>query len=525
MFLDVKHTNSEIPTVAVGANIAIPRDSVIDLVISHEAGPGNPFDAEYRVTLRGPGSYQVTVPGFFEPDRGHIARVSMPSQGSWKAWVSQSPDDEETLPEWAFEVTAPLPGEHGALQIDPEHPRHFIHADGTEYFLMGYEVDWLAMIDHHDTQLTRVNEFLDSIQAAGFNFVTMNAYAHSFRQHVPAELEADSRWVVPQLSPWVGGNADPDYSTLDASFFAHLDRVFLALQSRGMIAHLMIHVYNKDVNWPELGSADDDRFWRHVVARYQAFPNIVWDTAKESYHQPASYIWTRVALIRSFDGYRRLLTVHDANPPHDVSWGRQYLKPENELIDALTDFTSDQILQDINADAQRRTTRHAKPYVNIEFGYESGVEDLPSDAPDHNQDWQEVTRRMWQVVMGGGYPNYYYRNTAWSLFIPFPPPPGYAAVRTLVDFWAQVNYKTLLPARDEIVALDAATATLSDPGREIVAYSQSAASFSLDLGSTTFQGTWVDPLSGAQQHAGTFTGTSRLTPPDGWQSAVLHLTA
>src|SRR5699024_5166726 len=152
--------------------------------------------------------------------------------------------------------------------------------------------------------LSRVRSFLDTIQNAGFTMVTVNAYAHSFRRHVPEELESDPRWIVPSIAPWVGGNEAPDYSQLDPQFFEHMDRVITHLDSRGLIVHLMLHVDNKDVNWPELGSPEDDRYWRHIVARYQAFTAIFWDTAKESYHQSADYIWRRIALIRRHDGYR-----------------------------------------------------------------------------------------------------------------------------------------------------------------------------------------------------------------------------
>lgn len=503
---------------------AVARDMVVDLVITDQAQDGNPFDAEYRVTLEGPNGELVTVPGYFAPTIGCVARASFPSPGQWSARVTASPDDSVQAV-WQFQVGDPVnASQHGALMVDPQHPRHFMFADGTRYFLRGYEVDWLAMIDQHDENLTRVRQFLDSIQSAGFTFVTMNAYAHSFRQYVPEDLEADPRWIVPRIAPWVGGNSQPDYSTLDEAFFEHFDRVIAEMQHRGLIAHIMIHVYNKDVNWPEPASADDDRYWRHMVARYQAFPNVVWDTAKESYHRPPSYIWTRVALIRQLDGYRRLLTVHDANPPHDVDWGRQYVHPDNELIDALTDFTADQILHDIHADAERHTVRYTKPYVNIEFGYESGVDDLPSDHPDHDQHWHEVTRRMWQVVMGGGYPNYYYRNTAWSLFIPFPEPPGYGAVRVLADFWDAVEYWRLRPARHLLVGAARDVALLARPGAEFVAYSEKGESFAIDLGDGVYSVVWLDPYTGHRTPGDDVTGSAALTPPLRGSASVLHLT-
>ncbi|CAM3466186.1 DUF4038 domain-containing protein [Occultella aeris] len=519
------------PTIDSGGVTRLGRHDVVDLVVTREPGEGNPFDADARVTLRGPDAAMISVPTFWDPPRGHVARISFPRDGSW--WIEA---DRRGLLDadgaaFRFEVTAPTRNaEHGPLGVDPEYPRHFVHADGTRHFVRGYEVDWLLMIDQDDESLGRVQEFLDSIQGAGFTMVTTNVYARSFRRHVPVELERDSRWVVPSIAPWVGGNETPDYTQLDPAFFAHMDRVVAELHRRGVLTHLMIHVYNKDVNWPELGSADDDRFWRYVLARYQAFSTVMWDTAKESYHQGADYIWTRLGLIRRYDGYRRLLTAHDVNPPAGHDWGetgRRYTHPDKELLDALTDVISDQVLLGIYDDALERTTRFAKPYINIEFAYESGLDDLPSDAEDHDQDWREVTRRHWQVVMGGAYPNYYYRNTAWSLFVPQPEPPGYAAIRVLADFWDQVRYWEFTPAAHLVTAAVDDVYARSLDGVEYVVYSQSGAPFELEVSTCSgrARAVWLDPYTGATAPIGDLTaGRQPFTPPWGASAAVLHVT-
>lgn len=499
---------------------------VVDLDLGKHPSEGNPFDVEFRATLTGPDGALITVPGFYDAERGFLVRVSLPTLGQWRAVTASNVDGLNGLSFDLVAVDSDNPREHGPLLVDSVHPRHFVHADGNRFFLRGYEVDWLLMIDQHDGELSRVRSFVESIEAAGFTMVTVNAYAHSFRQWVPEDLEKDGRWVVPTIAPWPGGNASPDYSRLDPDFFEHMDKVIAHLQSRGIATHLMFHVYNKDVNWPELGSADDDRYWKYLLARYQAFSTIIWDTAKESYYQPPEYIWTRIALIRQQDAYRRLLTVHDANLPAYVDRRRQYGDANKELIDMLTDFTADQILQDIYPDALEHHLRYTKPYVNIEFGYESGIDDLPSDHPDHDQHWREVTRRMWHIVMGGGYPNYYYRNTAWSLFVPFPEPPGYATVRVLADFWDSVGYWSLTPG-DSLVGAVEEVFCRAQPGTEYVVYTDHGTPFDLAISHATepLLGVWLDPLRGARADAGVFAdGTHHFASPWGNQTpAVLHL--
>ncbi|ROR73452.1 DUF4038 domain-containing protein [Bogoriella caseilytica] len=511
-----------IPAPAHG-RLSVPRTAIVDVELPEPPGAANPFDREATATLRGPDGEIMTVPAFYDSRLGYRARVSFPRPG---AWTVQTYDEAGVaLTDEPLRVDVDAAGsDRGGLQIDPAYRRHFAWADGTPFFFRGYEANWLLMLDQHDDELTRLDAFTDSILEAGFTAVTVNAYAHSFRQYVPADLEHDPRWVVPSIAPWIGGNGNPDYGRLDPDFFAHMDRAVAYLHGRGLVTHLMIHVYNKDVNWPEPASPDDDRYWRQIVARYQAYGSIIWDTAKESYHRPAGYIWTRLATIRKYDGYRRLVTAHDTNPPPNVTWGRQYLHPDNELVEALTDVTSDQILQDIHADACEHHRRTSKPYINIEFGYESGLEDLPSDDPDHDQSWEEVTRRMWHIVLGGGYPNYYYRNTAWSLFVPFPTPPGYRAVRHLADFWDALEHRRLTPVSGVATAA-VPVMVRADIGREYVVLTDEAVPVTLDLPEgAQLHATWFSPLSGERHDAGPADGGSaQFSPPSDWTLSVLHL--
>ncbi|WP_159623074.1 DUF4038 domain-containing protein [Ruania rhizosphaerae] len=518
-----------IPSHTLGDRIHIARDRVVDITLDAVLGdalaPGaNPLDLDVSVTLTGPDAVVITVPAFYDEALGLRARVSFPHAGAWRVTVHGTEGVLLSATELEADVSSERAG-RGALGTDPDFPRHFRWADQTSFFFLGYEADWLLMVDQRDEELTRVREVVDSISSAGFTAVTVNAYAHSFRQYVDEDLEADPRWVVPTIAPWPGGNDSPDYSRLDPSFFAHMDRAISLLHEAGLVTHLMVHVYNKDVNWPEPGTADDERYWRQIIARYQAFGSIIWDVAKETYHRPAEYIWTRLALFRHLDGYQRLVTAHDTNPPPRVDWGRQFVRFENELIDALTDVTADQILQDIHADAVEHHRRWAKPYINIEFGYESGIDDLPSDHPDHDQSWQEVTRRMWHIVLGGAYPNYYYRNTAWSLFIPFPEPPGYRAARVLSDFWGGIDHRRLVPlagvARAEVPVM-----VRGEIGREYVAMTDTATEIEIDIRADDgeLHATWLAPLTGERQQIGALTsGTHTLTPPSDWTLTVLHV--
>ena len=491
-------------------------------------GPRNPFDVEFSATFHGPGGHAMTIPGYYDGDGGYVVRFSPTVEGQWH-YTSHAPLPAlDGLTGTVHCAPNDNPHVHGQLRVDGQHPQHFVYEDGTRCFLLGYEANWLMMMDQSPSDLARVSPFLDSISQAGFDLLTVNAYAHTCRGWVSEDQERDSRYITPALAPWIGGNAHPDYRQMDVAFFRHYDRVMLALHQRGILAHIMIHVYNKQVNWPPLGSEDDDRFWRYIIARYQAFPNVIWDPAKECYYQPAAYIWERMGIIRKLDGYHRLLTVHDANVPYipGSEWSQRWHDPRKDLSDALADFGSDQVHEDWYADAQRNHNARQRPYVNVEYGYEQGVERLPTYGVQ--QDWREVLRRTWLVTMGGGYANYYYSNTAWNLFAPTPEPPGYAAHRRYLDFWLGTHYWLLAP--DNAPLTDTSRHGVycrANPGQEYVVWDESGAGFTLAItqASALLRGTWFNPLSGERREAGEFAnGAHRFLSPWGNEHwALLHL--
>ena len=424
---------------------------------------------------------------------------------------------------------------HGPLQVDKAHPQHFIYGDGARCFLMGYEADWLMQIDQTPSDLARIKALLDKIGGLGFNMVVVSSYSYAhLGRWGREEHEHDPKFVTPKIPPWVGGNATPDYGRLDNEFFYHFDRIMVELLKRGILAHIMIHVYNKEVCWPELGTADDDRYWRYLVARYQAFPNVIWDPAKEAYYQTPEYVWGRLGTIRSLDGYRRLLTVHDPNrgaPRNQWAMSRRtYYDPRKDLSDALVDFKSDQIHLDWYADAVRNYLAAQRPYVNVECGYERGVEEVPTLNPLRMQRWREVLRRTWLVTMGGAYINYHYCNTAWSLFIPEPDPPGYSAHQLYRDFWSGTRYWLLCPDNTPL-GEDTREGRYcrSNLGQEYVVFDETGQGFDLTITDATapLHATWFNPVGGETVDAGILNnGKHSVVPPWGrgnW--AVLHVRA
>ena len=82
---------------------------------------------------------------------------------------------------------------------------------------------------------------------------------------------------------------------MNTKFFQNYDAMMEALREKGIVAHIMLKVYNKRVKWPAKWSQDEERFFRYVVARYQGFANVVWDYSKESYNEKDDVLQARLS--------------------------------------------------------------------------------------------------------------------------------------------------------------------------------------------------------------------------------------
>jgi hypothetical protein len=304
---------------------------------------------------------------------------------------------------------------------------------------------------------------------------------------------------------WEGTNEQPDHSRLNTRFFQLYDGMMEALRDQGIVAHIMLKVYNKKVNWPPAGGQDEGRYFRYVVARYQAFSNVVWDFSKESYYEKDDQLQSRlIDLVRSADAYRRLTTAHDDDL---YEWNPDL----NRNIDFRTDQQHTDWAQMIMFD--RALRRY--PVVNSEFSYEKGVEDLPTHA--HKHDWEEQLRRAYLIYLAGGYGVYYYNNTAWDVVKPDPEPPGMMRFQLLKDMLSSLPYWRMAPGNHLAVG----GPCLALPGQAYAFYVEGA---QITVNLTALEGSarseWVNTWTGAREDAGGLrAAVLRLKKPGGFGKA------
>ncbi len=416
--------------------LEVQQYAVCDFELHADAGDENPFAVEVTATfIHELGEVIENLPGFFDGDKW-VVRFSPTTKG---AWTGRSRSDHADLDgaEWHLQCVTNENGDvRGLLGIDPEYPQRFAWSDGTPFLYLGFECDWL--FSYHQADAERCYRHIDLVASRGFNCFVTNLYAHTgfgtrenddTRPVLPEYI-----FVPPKLYLFEGNNDAPDHERLNINFFRDFDILMRHLHQKGIAVHLMLQVQNKQVNWPERRSGADDRFWRYVVARYQAYGNVIWDVGKESKNLKRQtggheYVLERMDIIRKADVYRHLLTVHDV----EARDAGALSEPDRQ-----SDFVTDQVhlanAARYNREVIRRMRNAGTPYVNVEYGYELADEQLKTYRGRTTAGWDDVLKWTWAIYAAGAYPCYYYDNTLWDLIKFEPEPKSWMRYRELRDF-------------------------------------------------------------------------------------------
>lgn len=380
---------------------------VTDIRLEVAQTPKEPTDVELSASFVSKAGATFETPGFWNGDNEYILRFSPPAPGTW-TWTTKSNLAALNEKSGTVNVLAAQKGRSGGIVIPEDAPRQFRYQDGKPYFPIAFECDWLFALDAEnvdDIPLTR--KFIDTLATNGFNQVVMNVFAYDVNWKKDERLDDRYEYGSPDVFPFGGNNTQPDHSQLNIEYFRRLDRVIDYLDQKGIAAHLMIYVWNKQVNWPDADSAEDNRYFDYVVKRYQAYPNLIWDISKEALgygHTDVNYISSRIDRLRKRDAYKRLVTVHDYG----------YCKRFQEKVDFISVqiWASElySVMRDIYSDFVD------KPILNIEHGgYERGPYVVFTGSYTSPEFCLE---RAYQCVFAGTYPTHYWQGAAWNVIVP-----------------------------------------------------------------------------------------------------------
>ena len=484
-------------TASFAAGATGERWRVSELAFDAGDVPDDPFAVEFDATFTDGGGASVTVPGFYDGGTSYLVRFAPPTAGRW-SYVTRSDRPGLDGQAGTLDVAEASEGNRGPIGVDPANPRRFAYADGTPYVLRAFECDWLFALDAENPGgIPKTEQMVDVIAGNGFNQVVMNVFAYDATWGEKDRMDPAHLYNKPRVFPFGGDNKNPDNSTLNVEFFRRLDRVIAHLGERGVAAHLMIYVWNKQVNWPAAESEADDRYFDYVAKRYQAYPHLVWDISKEALaygRDDLGYVTRRIERLRRLDAHDRMVTVHDYD----------YCSAFPDEVDFIS-------IQEWTPGLHDRMVRVAeahpnKPVFNIEHGaYERT---MPYSVFDGAYTEPLVCLdRFYQCVFAGTYATHYWQNAAWYNVVPDPatlPEEN----RPRLDYYAHLgalleryDFNRLRPEQTPF-----APPTLTD-GEGVWLFYLSNGRTGVyggrdDLVGRTVRVTWFDPLTGASVDGG-----------------------
>jgi hypothetical protein len=289
------------PAVAAGAAEAtavkgspVPRWDHLEINLPGPAG-GNPFnDVTLTATFRNQ-KRTISVDGFYDGDGSYKIRFMPDEMGPW-TWTTKSNQALLDGKSGALECVAPGEGNRGPVSVRDDY--HFGYADGTPFVECGTTCyAWAFQAEEIQKQT------IQTLTASPFNKLRMCLFPKWY-QHNRKE---------PPMYPFPRNGEKNDYSTFNAAYFQHLDRLILELRRIGVQADLILfHPYDK-WGYQSMPAEVDDRYLRYVIARFGAFRNVWWSLANEFdlLRDKTSQDWDRYArIIQEHDAFDHLRSIH-----------------------------------------------------------------------------------------------------------------------------------------------------------------------------------------------------------------------
>ncbi len=504
--------------------------SVYEITLTAARDYDNPYtEAAVTAVFTGPGSRRLTVPGYWDGDRTWRLRFTPVAGGRWQ-YETVSDDAGLGGQTGAVDAGPPDPDARGFVRVDAEHPYHFVYDNGERYFMLGTTYYEILANAEAEAGWQRA---LRGSAGYGINKVRFNV----------GEGSSDARGAdFPDASPYVEG----DHDRLDLVHFRRLDGVVEEMKALGLVAD-MILFWNSASNF---GSVEqDERFVRYVLARYAAYPHVIWCLSNEwNYTDHPRDYWNRLGrLIRAEDAYMahgdylRPLSIH-----HQTRIDFQYFDeawPTTAIIQ-LGVRNGQRIAVDEWSDAKANKARYAHgddwgwhgilynrghddmPVINDEYGYMGEPKDRSAGDTVLTRD--KHRRILWGIYLAGGYASagdkYQYEDP--------PGRPYFAATWHEAEEYEDLRHlKTFFTARGlpywemqpmpEAVLEGERVYVLGKTGGPYAVYAAAGGRFTLDLAPGAYALYRYDPRTGEEQPWAEIEGGRRtITLPEGVDTAL-----
>ena len=282
----------------------------------------NPFmQVTLDVEFTDPGGAKKLVPAFWAGKHQWKVRYASPFAGvhPWRSLCNAADDAGLNGVTGKVEI-APNTGtnplyRHGPIRVAQD-KRHFEHADGTPFFWLG-DTWWKCLAKRLPWEAFQ--ELTADRKAKGFNVVQIVCGPY------PDENMMEARWENEGGKPY----EKLDFSVMNPAYFDQADRRFQHLIENGIVPAI-VGGWGRPQGGgqptiKQVGLDGYKRHWRHLVARYGAYP-VAWILGGEA--SDGQGPWSDLAkYLYETDPYRRLLVYHSPSDP------RKAIKANNDLFD------------------------------------------------------------------------------------------------------------------------------------------------------------------------------------------------
>lgn len=515
------------------APTVVPRWSVCELSFGATATVANPYqDLRMTATFHGPDGRQRTVAGFWDGGNRFVVRFTPTMVGEW-IFHTSSDDGGLDGRSGTLSCVAPRPDGHGFLRRDPAHPYHFVWDDGSRAFLLGQTYYGLVANARAGGDW-RVA--LDGTRRYGMNKVRFLVY--------PVAKDPPHQNRYPGSSPF-----GVDHDTLDLAHWRQLDAVVQRLQDRGLVADMIFFVH--DPAGRTFGTPEQDaRYVRYLIARYAAFPNVIWCLTNEwNYTGKDRAYWNDLGRVvreedpwLAEDDFLRATSIHQQTRIDfqffDQAWpvhcSFQYgVRNRTQAGDEWADFGTTKYRHgdEWGNAGILFNWGHSMPVINDEYGYIG--EPVDKSAPGSSALTRAKHRQiLWGIYTAGGYGSAGdkytyadgspYKNANWH------EPEEYGDLLRLVQFFTGkgLTFWTM-SSRNDLLTGGERVYLLAEPGRQYVIYAAVGGPVAITLTAGRYQVRRFDARTGEDIALGTVDGGSErafdLPPDDDWVLSLVRI--
>ncbi len=462
------------------------------------------LDTEVSARFTGPGGETKTVQGFWNGENEFIIRFTPTSVGNWN-YTTVSTDKGLNDKKGTIKCISPVSGTHGFLRLDEMHRYHFMYDDGTRYFMFGQTYYGLLTLAKSSGNWKMS---VDSTLATGMNKI---------RMHINGGLSESPA----SMGKTAGINETA--KTINADHFRKADEVIHYMNSRGMIADLII--FPRTV----LGNQQlEERYLRYIIARYAAYPNVIWCLINEwNYSARPKEFWNIVGRItKKEDPWAtegaavRLLSVHQRTRIDFEFFGQDWLS--HAIIQygvrnkAQTNNESEWIKSGKtkykngdewgNAGILYNMGQNI-PVVNDEYGYIGE----PSDVSEGKKnDSIPITRKkhrqiIWGIYVAGGYASagdkYLYENKGRPYMNgTWQHPAEYNDITNLVNFYTGKNIEYWkMSGHNAIIKTGKRVYASGNSGEQYIIYAATGGGFTIQLPEGNYIARRFNPATGEDE--------------------------